>query len=392
MPLSFRDGSSSTVDTSVFPGFRFCPSDEELISYYLKRKLDGLEQSVQVISEVDICRFEPWDLPDKSIIPSDNEWFFFCPRGKKYPNGSQTKRATTVGYWKATGKERDVKSGSNLIGTKRTLVFHIGRAPDGERTHWIMHEFTVKGRGQDSFVVCRLRKKVPIKANDDSSNSNSVSQGDFAATDAGLSVVNHHGNVMKQAETRMGEEVEETGCLSTKQSSTLDTLFIEQSESTSESVQKNGECSGQKDHDAEDDCFADILNEDIIQLDYSSLRESPSLLPKIDKMSLIERTYKQRENAMKASELPSQGTAQRRIRLKKQEVRFYLAAPEVTDVEKMIRQDARYCFKRMESIFSVGTDTRLIFMIFKIVALLVLFLLVLRCINHLKMFTCNIKL
>ncbi|XP_042512181.1 NAC domain-containing protein 89-like isoform X2 [Macadamia integrifolia] len=385
MPLSFRDPSTSTVDTSVFPGFRFCPTDEELISYYLKRKLDGLEQSVQVIPEVDICRFEPWDLPDKSIIPSDNEWFFFCPRDKKYPNGSQTKRATKVGYWKATGKERAVKSGSNLIGTKRTLVFHIGRAPDGERTHWIMHEFSIKGKGQDSFVVCRLRKKIPINANDDNSNSNSVSHGDFAATDDGLSTVAQLGNEMKQTGTH--EEVEETECFSMKQGSNSDALFRELCESTSDSVQKlqsNGECSGQKYCDAEDDCFADILNEDIIQLDYSSLQEIPSQLTEI--------TSKQRENAEKSLELPSQGTAKRRIRLKMQVTE---EIPEVTDVgivKKLLRQDARQCFKRVESIFSVGTGTRFIFMIFKIMALLVLFLLVLRCISHLKMFTCKIKL
>ena len=90
-------------------------------------------------------------LSAKAVIKSDQEWFFFSPRGKKYPNGSQSKRATEIGYWKATGKERAVKSGSNIIGTKRTLVFHIGRAPKGERTEWIMHEYCVSGKGQVIF-------------------------------------------------------------------------------------------------------------------------------------------------------------------------------------------------------------------------------------------------
>ncbi|KAK2998241.1 hypothetical protein RJ639_023920 [Escallonia herrerae] len=62
-----RDMEASIAASSVFPGFRFCPTDEELISYYLKNKLDGCDKSVQVIPEVDLCRYEPWDLPVSSL-------------------------------------------------------------------------------------------------------------------------------------------------------------------------------------------------------------------------------------------------------------------------------------------------------------------------------------
>ncbi|XLU67816.1 hypothetical protein S245_026869 [Arachis hypogaea] len=152
----------SIAASSIFPGFRFCPTDEELISYYLRKKLDGDEDSVQVISKLELCTFEPWDLPGKSFIQSDTEWFFFSPRGRKYPNGSQSKRATECGYWKATGKERIVKSGQDVIGTKRTLVFHLGRAPKGERTEWIMHEYCVNDKSQDSLVICQAEEKYRI--------------------------------------------------------------------------------------------------------------------------------------------------------------------------------------------------------------------------------------
>ncbi|KAG6466569.1 NAC domain-containing protein 53-like [Zingiber officinale] len=149
------------------PGFRFHPTDDELVSYYLKRKVRGLPLRVDAVAEVDLYRCEPWELPGLSRIRSrDQEWYFFSSLGRKYSNQSRTNRATLQGYWKTTGKDRPVRRGPRVVGVKKTLVFHAGRAPRGTRTNWVMHEYrledeelTKSGISQDAYVLCRVFQK-----------------------------------------------------------------------------------------------------------------------------------------------------------------------------------------------------------------------------------------
>ena len=48
---------------SLPPGFRFHPTDEELVGYYLKRKVEGLPIELEVIPVIDLYKFDPWELP-----------------------------------------------------------------------------------------------------------------------------------------------------------------------------------------------------------------------------------------------------------------------------------------------------------------------------------------
>lgn len=79
-------------------------------------------------------------LADKAKI-GEKEWYFFSMRDRKYPTGHRTNRATDSGYWKTTGKDKEIFHCETPVGMKKTLVFYKGRAPRGEKTNWIMHEY-----------------------------------------------------------------------------------------------------------------------------------------------------------------------------------------------------------------------------------------------------------
>ncbi|XP_022765487.1 NAC domain-containing protein 78-like isoform X2 [Durio zibethinus] len=106
-------------------------------------------------------------LIDKSKLKSrDLEWYFFSALDKKYGNGWRTNRATEKGYWKTTGKDRPISHSERVVGMKKTLVYHKGRAPRGERTNWVMHEYRLTDEAlekaeiqQDAFVLCRVFQK-----------------------------------------------------------------------------------------------------------------------------------------------------------------------------------------------------------------------------------------
>ncbi|KAK1439613.1 hypothetical protein QVD17_05433 [Tagetes erecta] len=151
------------------PGFRFHPTDEELITCYLLRKVLDRSFTGRAFADVDLNKCEPWELPQRAKM-GEKEWYFFSLRDRKYPTGLRTNRATEAGYWKATGKDREIYSSktSALVGMKKTLVFYRGRAPKGEKTNWVMHEYRLDGKfsyhylsktSKDEWVISRVFKK-----------------------------------------------------------------------------------------------------------------------------------------------------------------------------------------------------------------------------------------
>ncbi|KAJ4849784.1 hypothetical protein Tsubulata_039095 [Turnera subulata] len=149
------------------PGFRFHPTDEELVMHYLCRKCAAQQIAVPIIAEIDLYKFDPWDLPGMALY-GEKEWYFFSPRDRKYPNGSRPNRAAGSGYWKATGADKPIGR-PKPVGIKKALVFYAGKAPKGEKTNWIMHEYRLAEVDRsarkknslrlDDWVLCRIYNK-----------------------------------------------------------------------------------------------------------------------------------------------------------------------------------------------------------------------------------------
>ncbi|KAL9232514.1 hypothetical protein vseg_007621 [Gypsophila vaccaria] len=153
--------SLSMVEAKLPPGFRFHPTDDELVCDYLLHKWNASHHSHPLLTEVDLNKCEPWDIPERACI-GGKEWYFYSQRDRKYATGLRTNRATVSGYWKATGKDRAVVRRGTLVGMRKTLVFYQGRAPKGHKTEWVMHEFRLEppfalsSPSKEDWVLCRV--------------------------------------------------------------------------------------------------------------------------------------------------------------------------------------------------------------------------------------------
>ncbi|GJS44156.1 NAC domain-containing protein 100-like protein [Tanacetum coccineum] len=147
------------MDLQLPPGFRFHPTDEELITHYLSNKVVDNKFCAKAIGEVDMNRIEPWELPSED---------------KKYPTGMRTNRATAGGYWKATGKDKDIFRRKLLVGMKKTLVFYKGRAPKGEKTNWVIHEYRLEGKSSQQLPTSAKNEWVIICVFDKNSGGTEV--------------------------------------------------------------------------------------------------------------------------------------------------------------------------------------------------------------------------
>ncbi|XP_026451692.1 NAC domain-containing protein 2-like [Papaver somniferum] len=136
-------------------GFRFKPTDAELISHHLTNKITGKPLDPNYIQDVNIRDYTPAELTGKykEYAVDGSEWYFFTHRERKYPNGDRPNRAAgnSEGYWKATERTKPIKDQQDKrqIGSKRTLVYYKWDDKDSRikgkvsKTNYKMQEYVV---------------------------------------------------------------------------------------------------------------------------------------------------------------------------------------------------------------------------------------------------------
>ncbi|WVZ78391.1 hypothetical protein U9M48_026105 [Paspalum notatum var. saurae] len=194
------------------PGFRFHPTEEELLEFYLRQAAQGRKLRFDIIPTVHLYRHDPWELPGLARI-GEREWYFFVPRdhhhhhhrNKHQPgsgSGGRPSRTTERGFWKATGSDRAVRCAADpkrLIGLKKTLVYYQGRAPRGTKTDWVMNEYRLP-------EAHHHHQYYPAGANNDSSSSSTSSTSPPPKEDIVLCKIYRKAVSLKELEQRVAME------------------------------------------------------------------------------------------------------------------------------------------------------------------------------------------
>ncbi|KAL9275361.1 NAC domain-containing protein [Drosera capensis] len=157
------------------PGFRFHPTDEELITHYLSPKVLDSGFTCRAIGAIDLNKCEPWDLPSKYFFPSlisERRWAKRSGTSSACGTGSTQLGLEQIEQQMLdTGKQQakiKIFRGKSLVGMKKTLVFYKGRAPKGQKSNWIMHEYRLDGKfslqslsptAKNEWVICRVFQK-----------------------------------------------------------------------------------------------------------------------------------------------------------------------------------------------------------------------------------------
>ncbi|XVE81167.1 hypothetical protein DITRI_Ditri15bG0040900 [Diplodiscus trichospermus] len=155
----------------VLTGFRFSPTDEELLDI-LNQKVSGntAMTPLDFIVESNIYELEPKDLQwTQSVALNKNERYYYCKRE------SDSREVSGRGWWKATSHVKTISvDDGRVVGYKRPLTFHRFRdnqrkRKDAIKTKWIMHEYALEFIPTE-WRLCKIMYKGKEKLKEDVEN------------------------------------------------------------------------------------------------------------------------------------------------------------------------------------------------------------------------------
>ncbi|KAK6279374.1 hypothetical protein POUND7_019641 [Theobroma cacao] len=182
-------------------GFRFCPTDEELIEILIQKVSGNKTMLFDFIVERNIYELEPQDLQylhsflllysyinflitsnanHKSFFVwflyiwiqnaalNNNERYYYCKRE------TESREVSGRGWWKATSHVKTISANGLVVGYKRPLTFHRFRdherkRKDAIKTDWIMHEYALDSIPTD-WRLCKIRYKGKERLEEDMEN------------------------------------------------------------------------------------------------------------------------------------------------------------------------------------------------------------------------------
>ncbi|XP_058209021.1 NAC domain-containing protein 104-like [Rhododendron vialii] len=143
------------------PGFRFYPTDGELVVHFLHQKAALLPFHPDVILDLDLYPYDPWELDGKALAEG-NKWYYFSRKTQNRISGS--------GFWKPLGVDEPVfctSTGSKKVGMKKHFVFYKTTEATAEvKTNfgYIMQEFRLSDCGSTSTSGRSSKRKRKSKS------------------------------------------------------------------------------------------------------------------------------------------------------------------------------------------------------------------------------------
>ncbi|XP_007019807.2 PREDICTED: NAC transcription factor 29 [Theobroma cacao] len=146
-----------STSTWVPPGYRFAPTDDQLILHYLSNKVKGQPLLSEAVTDCEIYGDqdkEPWNIFD---VTSPRTFYVFT-KLKIKGKGKRIERTAGRGTWKGQRTDPVKDSDGNHIGLKKLFVFEVkGDGANNVNGHWLMHEYSLLT--QSDYVLCAIRNK-----------------------------------------------------------------------------------------------------------------------------------------------------------------------------------------------------------------------------------------